>query len=285
MGTERRKRKKILMLFFVCLILSLGAGSVTSIAASNTTIKVNTKTQFKKSKTKLKKASKKTKTGKSTSTKTSKKTKKYSNRTEYITTKVTTTTWKYYKRKSKVVNIKKRIVTKTTTKTVRKSVAVNNNSSNDGLVPIGSMLSGVSSKVGRLWNVSGMKLKYDGDAKFAGKTDIADLSVTLRRNGDKDTFLHELGHVVWYFSTVPNKTNLLNTAYKKDKSKYNYPNKVYVTSSPTEFFAECYKLYEESPGTLKKKCPNMYSLVVKAIKNIASDSKIKWITSVIRSIG
>ena len=82
---------------------------------------------------------------------------------------------------------------------------------------------------------------------------------------DKDTSIHELGHVI-YQQLLSNKERKLSSKYFKSESSKLIDE--YGKESEKEFFAVAFTEYIYSPDTLKANCPNIYKLINDIDNNI-----------------
>jgi len=86
-----------------------------------------------------------------------------------------------------------------------------------------------------------------------------------------------------YSSTTSPVKKLIAEAYNAEKSRYTASNKAYVLQNSSEYFAESFKNYCETPGALKSARPRTYEAIVQALNNI-TDSRMNSLIAVYSSV-
>lgn len=262
----------------------------------------STKTKKKTKKIKLRKAAKKTYKEKGKS-KTSKKTSKRKTNAKTTTTETIkqTSVTNQYKKGSKIntqVTMEKTTVITTVIaakgKEQEEKLKVNLNTAQNtmptvvkasaesaGSGDLESLASEADARVLDAFKKLGFEVTVNGSVPYSGLFDARTQSITLRRADS--TIYHELGHFLSFVAGNMDKTPEFVAIYQREKDKYNAPNKAYVTSSSSEYFAESFRSYTEVPTIMKTERPETYAAIQTALSKI-TDAQISRLLSVYGSV-
>lgn len=282
-----KKLIKMTLLALTAFLVLTGAfynRSITVEAASKTT----TTTSVKKSKrvVKLKKKAK-TRTIKKVSIR--KHTKKITRRTEIIT-KVTTvkkTVITKFKAKKKTINTTVKTTVRTTTvkKTATKKTPtktptpVRTNSTEIATTMTIDSLNGlVDPIVIKAFKTMNYRIIINSNVSYAGFFNGKEQTITLR-SANQGYLLHELGHYVSFIAGFKDSTSEFKSIYAKEASKYTGTNKIYVTKSSAEYFAESFRDLYTRPATLRAERPETYAYIRKTIAGI-TDERINYVNGI-----
>ena len=228
------------------------------------TVKTNV-SQTSKTTTKKVKLSSKAKKSKTTSTQSKKTTN--SSSTPNVATSIykkietTTTVKKTWTKGSKIKVVKTTVVTKTTTRTTTKY---------SGVIDTEKIVPNAHSSVKNAFNQLGFKIYVDPYLKqYSGIFSATNHRITVR-NTDTAAY-HELGHFISFVVGQYCDTNEFKEIYNSEKNNYVGNNKVYVTSSASEYFAESYRDYVFSNSSLKANRPMTYAAISKALAKITPE--------------
>lgn len=121
------------------------------------------------------------------------------------------------------------------------------------------------------------EVKLDAAVLYSGCFDAETMTITLRK--PDGTLYHELGHFVEFCGGTTTAEQKIAEAYEAEKSKYTACNKGYVLQNSSEYFAESFRNYCESPEKLKEKRPKTCAAVIEAMNNI-TDSRVSTLLAV-----
>lgn len=223
------------------------------------------------------------------STKKSKLSKNYANKTTKTETSTTTSTgYAHYTSGKDTKTVTKTVVTttkvyykKTLTTTVKKQVTVTTTTINylrsgnpDYMKLMGTADTQIPTKVGNAMKADGVKIVLDPNLSYGGVYSASRNSIEMKNNVDY-CFMHEIGHYVdrkvGYVSDSTEFKNIFNSEKSKYKgfySDWNLDNGNYARTNASEYFAECFRDYyfsASSRSKLKANCPKSYSFVQKTI--------------------
>lgn len=258
-------------------------------SGTKTTKKVTTKTTTKKT-TMAKKATKNsTTTKKTTSQKTS--TKRTTKQSVKTVTKVETTIKTQTKKNSKVKTTQTKVVTTVTTTTTQlatttassttTSTTSTSSSAAAGSYKIRSVAPKADSRVLSAFEKIGGKVVVNPKVSYSGCFDAQTRTITLKTLDS--TIYHELGHFVEFVGGTTQVKQKIVAAYNSEKSKYTAYNRAYVLQNSSEYFAESFKNYCESPAALKASRPNTYNAIVAAL-NAMTTTRVNTLISVYSSV-
>ncbi len=260
------KTTMLVKLFCACAVLMLLSGMV---ADAKTTTRTNTKTTTRYETRYMDWKAKKSRSATFTKTQSGRKTIYAAMKKMVKTTTTRTKTTKTYTKGSRKVKV--RIVVKTTTKTVTtyagktKAVLSGSSAKVGDLYSeyIDSLAGKADSRVIQLFKALNYELVIDKDAGYTGM--IEQGRITLRQKR-RDVFLHELGHFLDIYSRYPSTTRTFSRIYKKEKAKAD----TYCSRTAGEYYAQSFKDYTMSPGSLKKERPQTYQYIQKAVGSLTN---------------
>lgn len=240
--------------------------------------KIVTKTTEKTKPEKMKQQSKKTwdsKPKKSVKTKTEKVGKN-------TTRETVTTAYGYYRyKKNSIYRVKvtKQIVMTTTTTITKIKLAVAPTPEpSERITYFCDLPSNVNRKAGVVataFRTLGHKVKIDPSVNFSGLYDGKNQLIILHRKeymeDSSGIIYHELGHFLGFIAGNVDTSAEFKQIYAKEKQNYDKYNKTYVISSSQEYFAEAYKYYLLDAAYLKKRMPETYAYVKKAVQKLTPE--------------
>lgn len=253
----------------------LGSAPKTTTKTTKKTTKKNVKLSRAATKTYSKKIPTTKKTTKKTTTSSTKK----------VTTQTTVSTAKTekYTKKSKVKVVTTTVTTTvktTTTKLTTTTAAAVKTSSANTTAPKGKYEVSVAAaapkadaRVLNAFQTLGFKVYVDSSVSYSGLFDASARSITLK--SQDDTIYHELGHFLAFIAGNADKTTDFKNIYAAEKNLYTGANKSYVTQNSAEYFAESFKNYTQSAGTLKSVRPKTYSAISAALNKVTTEQVTK----------
>lgn len=256
-------------------------------------VTVTTKTKKKTKKIRMKKAAKKTYSKRKNSKKT--KTNKTSTANTTTTTKTVTNTnvVNQYKKGSRIntqtttikTTVTKTVVTKQNASSVSvpTSAVVDDTKKISGEISVEKAAPKLDTRVKEAFETLGFKIEINPKVSYAGVFDARMQSITLR--AADNTVYHEMGHFLGFLAGNADRSAAFQKVYAAEKAKYTAPNRAYVLSSPSEYFAESFKDYTLNPSELKQNRPKTYAAITEALNKITTEhvAKVKSVYEIIWS--
>ena len=249
-----------------------------------TAVTTTTKTTTLTKPEKLKKAAKKTYLSKEKNQKKTSTKKNGKNKTKKTVTE-TRTRYQYTKKSVYRVKITKKVVTTTVTTTTKSkkekpvTKPVTSVKPEEPKAPYTCGLpANVKQKTGMVavaFQTLGQKVTINPQVSFAGLYSGQAQMITLKKESymqdNIGTVYHELGHFLACIAGNADRSSEFKQIYAAEKGNYQKYNRVYVTSSCYEFFAEAYKWYVLDPEYVKNNLPRTYAAVDAAVKKITPE--------------
>lgn len=153
-----------------------------------------------------------------------------------------------------------------------------------GEVSIGAVAPRLDARVLRAYTTLGFKITVDPETArnggYTGKFDSKSGTIILTEADD--TVYHELGHFVAF---IANNYDLkgFQAVYAEEKGKYTAYNKLYVTSTASEYFAESFKDYTLDPNGLRSSRPKTFAAIEEAL-SMVTDTQVSLIQRIYGSL-